>query len=121
MKRDLRLRKSTDFRRVRRIGKSYVHPLMVLVALQNGTEHTRIGVAAGKSIGNAVARNRAKRLLRAAAVSHYQRIHPGWDLILIARAPMAKSKLNEILPALLTLLQRAHLLSGDRMQDNARR
>ena len=95
---------------MRRLGKSYAHPLMVLVALPNQTGKTRIGVAAGKAVGNAVMRNRAKRLIRAAAALSYDQIFPGWDLILIARAPLADTDLHHARPALNALLLRAKLL-----------
>ena len=55
-------------------------------------------------------RNRAKRLLRAAAQSLYNRIHPGWDLVIIAREPMKNSNLHETSPAMELLLKRARLL-----------
>ena len=47
----------------------------------------RIGYTASKKVGNAVARNRAKRRLRALARAILpQNAHPGWDYVLIARA-----------------------------------
>ena len=38
-----------------------------MIALQSETGEPRVGVVAGKKVGSAVARNRAKRRLRAAA------------------------------------------------------
>jgi ribonuclease P protein component len=69
VQRNFRLTRSEDFKRVRRDGKSYAHPLVVLIALNSeNNEHSRVrvGVAAGKSVGTAVIRNRTKRLLREA-------------------------------------------------------
>ena len=72
MQRSFRLTRSEDFKRVRRDGKSYAHPLVVLIVLnsenndQPRARAVRVGVAAGKSVGTAVYRNRAKRLLREA-------------------------------------------------------
>ena len=46
----------------------------------------RVGFTASKKIGNAVARNRAKRRLRAAAREVLaQAARPGWDYVLVAR------------------------------------
>lgn len=47
----------------------------------------RIGYTCSKKVGNAVARNRAKRRLRAAALSVLPNAgQPGWDYVLIGRA-----------------------------------
>ena len=37
---------------------------MVLYAAENGTDCTRVGIVAGRWVGNAVARNRVKRVVR---------------------------------------------------------
>lgn len=112
MKRQFRLTRSTDFKRVRHFGKSYAHPLVVLYTAASGEPHSRIGVSAGRWVGGAVERNRAKRLLREAVRSLYSRILPGNDLLLIARKPLPKANLSTTHAALLSLLQRAGLISN---------
>jgi ribonuclease P protein component len=111
VKRKFRLTRSTDFQRVRRLGKSYAHPLIVLIALPNELgDQSRVGVAAGRSVGNAVRRNRAKRLLRAAIQPYLPSLIGGWDLVLIARRPLAEVKYQEAHDALTSLLRRTGLL-----------
>ena len=115
----LRLRSSTDFERVRREGRSHAHPLVVLIACRQPADevggkpdaHSRVGFAAGKSVGTAVKRNRAKRLLREAVRSLSAAIPPGWDILLIARAPIVRCKLSEVQPVVAQLLKKAHVLS----------
>ncbi|MDO9131223.1 MAG: ribonuclease P protein component [Anaerolineales bacterium] len=111
MKRRFRLTRSSDFQRVRRSGKSYAHPLVVLFVLASDAPGIRVGVAAGRTAGNAVQRNRAKRLLRAAMQNVYQKIVPGFDLVLISRQPLPLANLNQTQDALCALLNRAGLLS----------
>lgn len=106
-----RLVRSADFKRVRRFGKSFAHPLVVLIVLPNELDRTRIAVAASRSVGKAVDRNRAKRLLRAAAQPLIPSIQIGWDMILLARKPLIQMKCQETQTALITLLKRAHLLA----------
>jgi len=110
VKRRFRLTRSTDFKRVRRYGKSYAHPLIILYLLANERKGVRVGVAAGRTVGSAVSRNRAKRMLRAAMSSMISHISPGVDLLLIARAPLATATLDQAQDALLSLLRRAQFL-----------
>ncbi len=95
--------------RVRKSGKSYAHPLVVLVAEANDQAGVRLAVIAGKTVGGAVQRNRAKRFLRAAMQGLIGSIAPGWDLILIARAPLLECDMFEVREALVALLGRAEL------------
>jgi ribonuclease P protein component len=95
--------------RVRRLGKSYAHPLLVLVVLTNHKGETRAAVTAGRSLGGAVRRNRAKRLLREALRPLLPDIAPGWDIVLVARRPIAEAKLHQLQDVLFYLMNRAHL------------
>ncbi len=59
------LRGSKDFQKVYRTGKRYEGVLMTAFVLPNNLSHNRFGVTASrKALGNAVQRNRAKRLLK---------------------------------------------------------
>jgi ribonuclease P protein component len=59
------LRGSNDFQKVYRQGKRFEGILMTAFVLPNNLSHDRFGVTASrKALGNAVQRNRAKRLLR---------------------------------------------------------
>jgi ribonuclease P protein component len=111
VKRRFRLTRPTDFKRVRRSGKSYAHPLIVLYVLKSEHPVTRVGVTASTTVGNAVRRNRVKRLLRAAMNTLLPVTEPGSDLMLIARSPLAEANLDQTCVALSSLLKRAGLLS----------
>jgi ribonuclease P protein component len=110
VQRRFRLTRSEDFQKVRRTGKSYAHPLLVLVVRANDGKQVRVGVAAGRAVGSAVKRNRAKRLLRAAMQVFVESLPAGWDLVLIARSPLPSSSLPEVRAAMHGLLNRAQLL-----------
>jgi ribonuclease P protein component len=114
VQRKFRLTRSEDFKRVRRSGKSYAHPLVVLIALKaekSEQPRVRVGVAAGRTVGTAVTRNRTKRLLREAMRTQIPNIASDLDLILIARPGLASASLDDTRQALLNLLQRAQILS----------
>ena len=77
---------------------------------RDGDDLTRIGFTCSKKVGNAVARNRAKRRLRAIArailPAHGQ---PGWDYVLIGRAGATASRDYMDLEAdLIRALQKTH-------------
>ncbi|HVM71527.1 MAG TPA: ribonuclease P protein component, partial [Anaerolineales bacterium] len=111
VKRSFRLTSSTDFKRVRRSGKSYAHPLVVLYVMKSDQVGVRVGVSAGLAVGNAVKRNRAKRLLRAAMNGLLGQTASGFDLLLIGRSPLPSAGLLGTRAALTDLLQRAGLLN----------
>lgn len=86
MERKFRLNHTLDIQRVRREGKSFAHPLFVLITLPDqSVERSLIGVIATKSVGGAVERNHAKRLLRASADSLAGHIKDGNMILLVAR------------------------------------
>ena len=110
MNRSFSLRRGADFQRVWDDGKSFSHPLVILRARANGMDSDRFGFVAGKKIGKAVARNRAKRWMRESVRPRLPMIVPGWDLILIARSGAAHSEFKEMDAAIENVLRRAALI-----------
>ena len=87
MKRAYRLRRSDQFQRVRRVGRAWNTPLLTLNAAPSRRRVSRCGFIAGKRLGKAVERNRARRRVREAVRLHYDKLAPGWDLVFILRSP----------------------------------
>ena len=118
MERKYRLRLSADFQRTRREGKAWTDHLMVLCALPNDLTYSRFGFAASKRIGKAVDRNRARRRMREAVRLSRAAIAEGWDMVFVARPPIAHATYAEIVWAIEKLLSQANLrksklLNGD--------
>ena len=95
---------------MRRIGKSYAHPLVVFIKAPNELQQIRVGVVAGRAVGMAVQRNRSKRRLRACIDPLLVSLPVGWDMIFLARKPMDQAGFTEICDAVQILLRRAGLL-----------
>jgi ribonuclease P protein component len=80
-----RLLDRKEFVNLNRFGrKLYTHHFTITV-MQNGRGVTRLGIAVGKKIGNAVKRNRVKRLVREAFRLNKGMFPEGYDVVIAAR------------------------------------
>lgn len=82
----------------------------MLIVSPNGLSYSRFGITAGKPIGNAVKRNRTKRVIRAVLQSILPQVIPGWDLVLIARKPSMDATFQQMENALSGLMKQAKLI-----------
>lgn len=64
--------------------------------MKNRAGFRRIGITAGKKIGNAVTRNRAKRVIREAYREVAPKISGSYDFVFVARTRTAHKKSTEI-------------------------
>jgi ribonuclease P protein component len=110
MDRQHRLTDNRQFQSVRKTGKSWAHPLVILGAATNGLAITRYGVTTSKQINGAVARNRARRLLRECVRSLHPGVQTGWDVVLVARGAAAASNYRAVRAAVERLLRQARLI-----------
>jgi ribonuclease P protein component len=87
-----RLSRSGEFDRVYREGSSHASRYLVLYSFPRGEDgdEVRLGVSAGRKVGGAVERNRAKRALREAFWAHGDRLPAGHDFVLVARPGLAE-------------------------------
>lgn len=112
----MRLQRRADVARVHQEGRSWAHPLLVLLVRPNGLQRARVAVVASRRLGKATARNRAKRLLREAARHVYPELMPGWDLLLIARPKILEAKEPQVRQALGILAREAGLVGQEQGQ-----
>ena len=94
------LNENRDFRRLYRTGKSSVSSMFVLYAKKNRLGINRIGITSSKKVGNAVMRNRARRVLRAAYREIETCVDAGWDFVIVARSRTPACKSTDIAPVL---------------------
>ena len=88
-----RLKRRADFLRAAATGRKWATPGMIVQSRPRApdeavpAEALRVGFTASKRVGNAVARNRARRRLRAVVAELLPAAGvPGHDYVLIARA-----------------------------------
>ena len=117
----IRLKTRRDFLRVAAGRVRAVRPGLILQAVpqpeakaEGAETPPRVGFTASKRVGNAVARNRAKRRLRAAAASVLaQRGKSGMDYVLIARGDTGARPYTELLADLEGALRQLARASGE--------
>jgi ribonuclease P protein component len=94
-----RLRKPSEFRLVYEQGKRFEGRFMTVFIIPSQTDFQRLGITASKkAIGNAVQRNRAKRLLREAFrlnKAELNELDTKFDWVLNARRGLLKVKLEK--------------------------
>lgn len=83
LSRDERVRRGKDFDRVFAEGTQRKGRLMSVRCLPNGLPHARLGIAMGRGWRRAVARNRAKRLIREAFRTHKHELPRGVDVVVV--------------------------------------
>lgn len=113
-----RLRSASDLAYVRRKGRPWSSRLFVLLAVPRRDdttgEPTRFAIVAGRRVGNAVTRNRAKRRMREIVRRQLPAIESGYDCMIIARTPASQASFAEMEKELLSLLGRAKLIRSNR-------
>ena len=95
MSRFTTLKSNTDFRRAYGRGKAYTNPALVTYVIKNRAGICRIGITTSKKIGNAVERNRARRVIREAFFAQGD-IQGGYDIVFVARTKTVFKKSTEI-------------------------
>jgi ribonuclease P protein component len=86
-----RLSKRPEFEKVMDKGvKKRVEKLCIIFSLPNELGRKRLGIIASKKIGNAVARNRAKRKVREIFRQIKHRIEPALDIVIISGKDVVK-------------------------------
>ena len=104
-----RHQRSSQFREAYETGDKHVGRLMVVYLRRGEGASLRLGVVASRKVGHAVARARARRLLREAYRRERHRLHGEVDVVLVARAALLEAEWPAVLGDLEALLKRAGL------------
>lgn len=105
------LRTKAEFEQLRQNGKTLNAKICLCSALPNNLNSLRVGLITSRSYGNAVQRNRARRILRAALFHLSSELQPGFDLVLIARPALQSATSLLVVAALRPVLKKLGLLS----------
>lgn len=107
MKKKHRIKKNDEFQTVFQKGKSTANRQFVVYQLDKEEQpNFRIGLSVSKKIGNAVVRNRIKRMIRQSITELKDEIDSGKDFVIIARKPCAEMTYEEVKKSLIHVFKR---------------
>ena len=110
--RAMRIKQGRDFSRVRNEGQRLVYGCLIANWRKLPAESShRLGLVTSGKIGNAVVRNRARRLLREAFRKHQHDLSQPVDLVLVARNSIVEKGFAGVEKDFLTILRKAGLLA----------
>ncbi|MBR0404737.1 MAG: ribonuclease P protein component [Eggerthellaceae bacterium] len=95
-------------------GRRLHTPEMSLIVLRNQNQHGhngRVAFIAGKRLGNAVWRNRAKRRMRAVC-AQIGGPFPGYDVVFLAKRPVAEAPFEDMVEHALKALMKAKVVTS---------
>lgn len=106
-----RITKSRDYKEVFEKGESVATRGLVLYRIPNNLQQNRAGFIASKKVGNAVVRNRVRRLLKEAFRSVTGELAGSYDMVFIARPQTAAYDYAQAATEMKRVLQRGGLFT----------
>ena len=105
------LKENHLFSRAYRKGRCFSGKYIALYILKNQIKtENKLGITVSKNRGNAVTRNRIKRVIREAYRVFHPFIKEGNILVIVARQPCAEAHVSVVTSELEALLEKAALL-----------
>ncbi len=108
LRRDV-LRGNRDFQNIYKRGKSIGDRFIVFFYKKNGLSYSRKAFLASKKVGNAVERNRARRLMKESFRLMNTDALDGYDIIFIARNTIADKNCKDVKKSMESAIRRSKI------------
>jgi ribonuclease P protein component len=108
-----RLISNLQFKYVLVNGHCFHNKVLTLYMAENKCGHVRLGVSVGKTNGNAVKRNRLKRLIREVFRKHQEQIPNNYDYLVMIKKGVKQTTFEQIKSSFLTLVISAKKVSDE--------
>ncbi len=109
-KKENRIKSKHAFQTVYKTGRSVVDSMSVMYVLANDEKNIKIGFAVGKKMGNAVVRNRVKRLMREVFRHRRSELKDSVHIIWVARKKLIAADIYTYDRIFMRLAKRAGIL-----------
>ncbi len=104
------INKNREFARIYKKGTCIVHKDIVVYYKKTNYNKIRVGITASKKVGNAVQRNRARRIIRVGSIKALENCSGSYDFVFVARKKTVCLKSTDIEKSLQFLLLKEEII-----------
>ena len=109
MEKEYRIKKNQDIELILKEKKSVGNKNYIIYKRKSEAFHFRLAMSVSKKIGNAVVRNRQKRLIKQVFLEEKKNILP-YDLFVVARINCTNLEYNEVKREIIYLLKKLNVM-----------
>ncbi|MEA1961539.1 MAG: ribonuclease P protein component [Bacillota bacterium] len=105
-----RINKKYDYDYIFKNGKRVSGKYIIVFIKTNELQHSRFGIVCSKKVGNAVIRNRSKRLMRAILHHNMDVFVKNYNMVIVCRVSIKDAQYKQVEDDFLSVVRRARIL-----------